>query len=243
MLDRELDLIEHLEEMRKRLIIIGLNFLFFFFVAFIFVKDIYQFFILDLDYKLIILSPTDTLWIYFMLAAVPAITCSIPVILMQIWLFVKPALSEQERKITLAYIPAIFGLFLAGISFGYFVVFPIVLQFLMTLSEDLFAMNFTTMNYFRFMLHMTLPFGLLFEMPILILFLTALGIINPYRLKKVRKYAYFVLVIISVMITPPDFISDILVIIPLLLLYEFSIYLSQWVFRKKLNETMEMNLP
>lgn len=239
MLDRELELVEHLEEMRRRLIMIGISFLFFFIIAFIFVKHIYNFFVLDLDYKLMILSPTDTLWIYFMLSAVVAITCSIPVILTQIWLFVKPALGEREQKLTLSYIPAIFILFLIGISFGYFIVFPIVLQFLTTLSEDVFAMNFTTINYFRFMLHMTLPFGLLFEMPILILFLTALGIINPYRLKKVRKYAYFVLVVVSVMITPPDFISDILVIIPLLLLYEFSIYLAQWVFRKQLNEATE----
>jgi Sec-independent protein secretion pathway component TatC len=73
----------------------------------------------------------------------------------------------------------------------------------------------------------------LFELPAVILFLTSLGIINPYRLQKIRKYAYFILIIVSILITPPDFLSDILVIIPLLLLYESSISLSKFVYKRQ----------
>ena len=83
------------------------------------------------------------------------------------------------------------------------------------------------------MINLTLPFGFLFEMPAVIMFLTKLGIINPHRLVKARKICYFVLMIISVVISPPDLVSDVLVIVPLLILYEFSITLSKIVFRKK----------
>jgi sec-independent protein translocase protein TatC len=81
---------------------------------------------------------------------------------------------------------------------------------------------------------MTVPFGLLFEMPAIVMFLTKIGILNPIRLAKARKLAYFVLVIVSVTITPPDILSDIIVIIPLFLLYEISITISKFMYRKQL---------
>ena len=83
---------------------------------------------------------------------------------------------------------------------------------------------------------MTLPFGILFELPVVAMFLTSLGMINPYVLTKIRKYAYFVLVVISVIISPPDLMSDIIVSIPLLVLYEISITLSKIVYRRKLKK-------
>lgn len=80
---------------------------------------------------------------------------------------------------------------------------------------------------------MTLPFAVLFELPVVTMFLTSIGVINPYVLQKLRKYAYFVLVVIAVCITPPDFMSDFLVMVPLLLLYEISISLSKIVYKRK----------
>lgn len=225
--------VEHFEELRKRIIVTLVVFMLFLLLSFICVQDIYQFFVRDLPFKLAILGPSDVLVVYLMIASVMAIAATIPVAAHQIWLFVKPALTIKERKVTLAYIPALFLLFLLGISFGYFVLFPIVMAFLMSLSSDMFNTFFTTEKYFRFLLHMTLPFGFLFELPVVIMFLTSLGIINPYRLQKVRKYAYFALITISVLITPPDFLSDILVIIPLILLYEVSVSLSKFIHRKK----------
>lgn len=135
---------------------------------------------------------------------------------------------------TLAFIPGIFILFISGIAFGYFLLFPIVLSFLQSLAGDQFETFFTVDKYFRFMINLTVPFGFLFEMPAIIMFLTRLGIINPQRLAKSRKISYFFLIVVSVLITPPDFISDILVIVPLVLLYEFSVTLSKIVYRKKL---------
>ncbi|MCP3742004.1 twin-arginine translocase subunit TatC [Rossellomorea sp. BNER] len=231
---QDMNLVSHLEELRKRLIITLGFFILLFILAFIYVENIYQWLVQDLSIKLAVLGPSDIIWVYFILAGVIAIAGSIPVAAHQVWLFVRPALNDKEQKITLAYIPALFILFILGIGFGYFIIFPIVLNFLLSLTEDMVMTFFTTEKYFRFLIHMTLPFGFLFELPVIIMFLTSLGVLNPYRLQKIRKYAYFILIVTAVLITPPDILSDILVIIPLLFLYECSVLLSKVVFRRKL---------
>lgn len=232
----EMALVEHLGELRKRLIYTLISFIVFLLGAFIFVEDIYSWLIRDLNLSLAVLGPSEILWVYFMISGVIAIAWTIPIAAYQVWMFVKPALSKKERKVTLSYIPALFILFIGGLAFGYFVVYPIVLNFLLSLSEGHFETMFTTEKYFKFMLNLTLPFGFLFEIPLVIMFLTSLGVINPMVLSKARKLAYFVLVVVSILITPPDLISDILVIIPLLALYEFSVTLSKIVYRKKLKK-------
>lgn len=237
--DKELNLIDHLDELRKRLIITVAAFLIFFVVGFIYVEEIYGWFVRDLDVKLIVLGPSDILWIYFMIATVIAIAGTIPVLALQIWLFVKPALKPIERKVSLSYIPALFALFLVGLAFGYFVIFPTILNFLVEMSGDMLVTNFTADKYFRFILNTTIPFGILFELPVVSMFLTSLGVINPYVLQKVRRYAYFILIVIAVVISPPDIMSDFLVTIPLLFLYEISINLSKIVYKRKLKKEQE----
>lgn len=91
-------------------------------------------------------------------------------------------------------------------------------------------------EYFHFLLQITLPFGLLFQLPVIILFLTRLGIITPDFLSRVRKYAYFILLVIAALITPPDVLSHMMVTLPLLLLYEVSIWISKLAYRKKMKE-------
>ena len=230
---QSMNVVQHLEELRKAILITAGIFSVFFLLAFIYVQDIYRILVIDLPFKLALLGPSDILMIYLMIASVVALAATIPVAAHQMWRYISPGLTAKERKVTLAYIPALFILFIVGISFGYFILFPLVLNFLMSLSDGMFTTFFTTEKYFRFLLNMTLPFGFLFELPIVIMFLTSLGIINPFVLQKIRKYAYFVLTVTSVLITPPDFIADILVIIPLLLLYEGSITLSKIVFMRK----------
>jgi sec-independent protein translocase protein TatC len=237
--DKELQLVDHLDELRKRIIISAVAFVVFFIVGFIYVTDIYKWFVRDLDVKLMVLGPSDIIWIYFMIATVIAIAATIPVLASQLWLFVKPALKPIERKITLSYIPALFILFIVGLSFGYFVIFPMVLEFLVSMGADMFVTNFTADRYFHFIMNMTLPFGVLFELPAVVMFLTSLGIINPFVLAKIRKYAYFVLVLIAIVITPPDFMSDFVVTLPLLLLYEISINLSKFVYKKRMKKMQE----
>ncbi|WP_053366872.1 twin-arginine translocase subunit TatC [Bacillus sp. FJAT-27245] len=237
--DKELNVVDHLDELRKRIIISAIAFVAFFFAGFAYVEEIYKWFVRDLDVKLIVLGPSDIVWIYFTLASLIAIAGTIPILAFQIWLFVKPALKPVERKISLSYIPALFLLFIAGLAFGYFVIFPNVLSFLVELGGDMLVTNFTAEKYFRFVMNMTLPFGVLFELPAVVMFLTSLGILNPYVLTKIRKYAYFILIIIAIVITPPDPVSDFLVIIPLLLLYEISVNLSKFVYKKRLKKMQQ----
>lgn len=238
---KDIHLIEHLEELRQRLIKTLLAFLVFLIIAFLFVEEIYNWLIKDLDGKLAILGPSDILWVYMVISGVFAIAAVIPIAAYQTWRFVAPALTKEESRVALHFIPGLFLLFLTGIAFGYCILFPIVLSYLTTLSSGHFETMFTADRYFRFMLHLTLPFGFLFEMPLVIMFLTRLGIINPVRLAKARKLCYFALIVVSILITPPDLISDILVIVPLLLLYEVSITISKIVYKKRL--ISEVSLP
>lgn len=231
--NKELNLVEHLDELRKRLIITALAFILFLILGMVYVKDLYFFFMGNLDYKLMVLGPSDIMWIYFQIATVVAVTGTIPVAAWQIWLFVKPALKSVERKVTLTYIPALFFLFIGGLAFGYFFIFPNVMNFLINLGNDIVITSFTADKYLSFLINMTLPFGVAFELPLVSMFLTTLGFVNPFKLAKLRKYAYLILVIIAAMISPPEFISHISVAIPLILLYEISVLLSKMVFNRK----------
>lgn len=234
---QDMDFIEHVEELRKRLIISMAAFLLLFILSFIFVQDIYRWLIRDLTLELAVLGPSDILWIYLILAGILATAGTIPVLAHQTWLFVRPALEPREQKAALVYMPFFFILFALGLSFGYYAIFPMVYHFLLSLTDGMFMTFFTVERYFRFLFNITLPFGFLFELPLIIMFLTSLGILTPARLKKGRKYAYFFLIVLAVLITPPDFILDILVIIPLLFLYECSIHLSVLVYKRKHKRT------
>jgi len=237
--DQEMSVVDHLSELRKRIIITMIFFFLFLTVGFMYTKEIYSFIVKDLPMKLTVLGPSDILWIYFIIASVFSIVCTIPFAALQLWLFVKPALSPNERRMTLLYVPGLFLLFIGGLCFGYFVILPFVLQFLVGLGEDMFQSMFTTEKYFEFVLNMTLPFAVLFELPVIAMFLTSIGLLNPIALQKVRKYAYFVLIVIAVSITPPDFVSDFSVAIPLLFIYEISISVSKFVYNRRLKREVE----
>jgi len=225
---------EHLAELRRRLLVTLGVFVAALCGAFLYVEELLAWLTRDLESKLQFLGPTDIIWVYLMLAGVFAIAVTIPVAGFQIWRFVVPGLKSHERRASLAYIPALAVLFVLGLAFGYFVIYPMVLSFLTGLAGEQFELNYTAEKYFRFMINMTVPFGILFEMPAVVMFLTTLGILNPLRLAKMRKLAYLMLTVVAVTITPPDFVSDVLVIVPLFLLYEISVALSRIVYRKRL---------
>ncbi|WP_156289187.1 twin-arginine translocase subunit TatC [Oceanobacillus salinisoli] len=230
---KEMDVVGHLSELRNRIMVTAVFFLIFFIAGFIYVEDIYWFFAKELDFQLTAISPGEILWLYFSMAGVVAICGTLPIISYQIWAFVKPGLTPNERKVSLPYIPAIFILFLAGLVFGYFLFTEFIIPFLLHLNNGMFDVMFTVDRYFKFLLRVTLPLAILFELPIIVMFLTSLGILTPDFMKKTRRYAYFLLIVISAMITPPDFILPLLVSIPLILIYEISISLSGRVYRKK----------
>jgi sec-independent protein translocase protein TatC len=234
-------LIEHLEELRKRIIIVGVAFIILFAAGLMYAKDIYLFLMSNYQSKLLVLGPSDVIKVYFQLASIFAFVGLIPIAAWQIWIFVKPGLRPNERKLALSYIPALFILFIGGISFGYFFIFPNILRFLTNLGKEMMLTNFTADNYFSFLINITLPFGIAFELPLVMMFLTSLGIINPYTVAKLRKYAYFILVIIATLISPPEFISHLSVAVPLILIYEISVSVSKIVFKRKQNLLVHYN--
>ena len=125
-------------------------------------------------------------------------------------------------------------MFVLGISFGYFIIFPEIIHFLKNLAEQNFTVSFTAKEYFAFMFNIVIPFGLLFEMPILIVFLTRIGVLTPQWLRKMRRIAYFLFVLLGVLISPPELISHLSVVIPMVLIYEISIWLAAIAYRRKL---------
>lgn len=234
--EKEMNLVGHLAEMRNRLIVTAVFFIGFFVLGFIYVKDIYWFFVNDIDLELTAISPTEIIWIYFSMAGLVAIAGTIPILTYQIWAFIKPGLMPHERKATTGYIPAVFILFLLGLTFGYIIFVKLIMPFLLSLNDDMFHIMFTVDRYFKFLFSVTIPFAVLFELPIIAMFLTSLGVLTPDFMIKNRKYAYFGLIIVGVLITPPDYVLQLVVAVPLIILYEISIQLSKVVYRRKLRK-------
>lgn len=230
---KEMNILEHLSELRKRLIITAVFFILFFIIGFFFAKDVYYFFKKDIDFPLHITGISDTLRIYIKIASIVAIAGTIPVLSLQLWLFVRPGLTPKERKATLKYIPAVVFLFILGLVFGYLIFVNFIMPFLMSLNDEMFTEIFTVNKYFGFMFRIVVPFAFIFEIPIVTMFLTSIGFISPELLRSMRKYAYFVLLILGGIITPPDIFLQLIVAIPLFLLYEISIYSSRLASRRR----------
>ncbi len=231
-------LLEHLGELRRRIVYVLIVLTLGLVVGLIFAEPAYNFLMSQKPANSISLH-TFSLWdgigMYMKFAFVIALIIAIPVIAYQLWAFVKPALRENEQRSTLKYVPFALFMFLAGLAFAYFVVFPLAFNFTRTVSQHLnLEETYGIAQYFAFMFNLLIPIALLFELPLVIMFLTAIRLVNPQRLRKMRRLAYFIMVFIGVVITPPDFISDILVAIPLILLYEASVLLSGTVYKKQL---------
>ncbi|RTQ93122.1 twin-arginine translocase subunit TatC [Lysinibacillus telephonicus] len=235
--DKEFTLIEHLTELRTRLIIISSTFLITLIIGFLFAPDLLQFIksqevAQNVDWN--VFGYTDGISIYVKCALLISICLTLPIAMHQLWLFMKPGLTEKEATSTATFIPAAFLLFLLGVVFSYFILFPLMLNFMSSINKSIGATETYGMKqYFTLMFNLIIPVGLVFELPVIILFMTKLGIVTPDRLKKMRKVSYFILIVIGVMISPPDFVSDFLIIIPLLLLFEISIIISEKTYKKE----------
>ncbi|MCJ7840928.1 twin-arginine translocase subunit TatC [Lederbergia sp. NSJ-179] len=236
-MDEERTLTEHLSELRKMLIyssiFIGVSFM----VILIFTQKMIP--IITKGQKLTMLGPLDVIRFYTGIAGSLSLGVSAPFIGLMVWKFIRPALTDLESKKALRYIPAMLFSFMSGLLFGFYIVFPFSYQFLLKLGTTNFEMMITTQSYFSFLLMTTIPMGFLFEVPFILMFLTAIEILTPELLAKSRKYAYIVLAIVSAIITPPDFVSQLIVLIPLFILYELGIGLSKMVFQKQQKEAIQ----
>lgn len=185
----------------------------------------------------------DPVMIYLKVIIFIAIILISPLLMYQLWAFITPGLHERERQVTLSYIPFAFLLSIGGIAFAYMVLLPYVMRFMMNLSMDLGIVQTIGINeYFNFLFQLTIPFAIVFQLPIVLLFLTRLGILNPTKLVQIRKYAYFALFVIAAFITPPDLFSHLFVTVPLFLLYEVSIIISRFGYRKYLKAEQQRQI-
>ncbi|MEW9699873.1 twin-arginine translocase subunit TatC [Paenibacillus sp. SI8] len=183
-----------------------------------------------------VFSFTDGLMIYMKCALLVAILFTVPLLLYQVWAFVRPGLTDSEAKSTLPYIPVSFALFLIGASFSYWVVFPMMVRFMMRMNRSVGAAEtYGIDRYFSFLFEVVFPMAIAFELPVVVLFLTRIGLLTPGRLKVTRKYAYVGLAITGSCISPPDMLSHLSVTVPLILLFEISVMVAGWQWRSMQN--------
>ncbi len=188
----------------------------------------------DLDLKIINIKMSGQFMVHMYVSIVAGIIVAFPYIIWEIWRFIKPALFEGEKKYTTGAILICSLFFILGVLFSYFLIVPLTVNFLGTYQVSDFVQNQVSLNsYISTVVSVTLGVGLVFELPIFVYFLTKVGIITPRFMKKNRKYMIVILLILSAIITPPDVFSQIMVVIPLLGLYELSIVVSKRVDRKR----------
>ncbi|MBW2039305.1 MAG: twin-arginine translocase subunit TatC [Deltaproteobacteria bacterium] len=230
--------IEHLEELRKRLIIsliaVGIGFG----ICYIFSKEIFQLLMIPLKKTLptgasmIYTSLPEAFFTYLKVSLLAGIFLASPLILYQIWIFVAPALYSHEKRYVIPFVTLSTFLFIGGAGFGYFVVFPIGFKFFLGFATDLIKPAPKLKEYLSFCSMLLFAFGLIFELPLFILFLAKLGIVDARMLARNRRYVILVIFAVAAILTPPDVVTQLMMAGPLLILYEVSIWVAK-IFGKK----------
>ena len=191
----------------------------------------------DVDLKIINITMAGQFTTHLYISFISAVVVAFPYIIWEIWSFVRPALLPKEKKYSRGAVFYSTLLFIMGMLFSYYLIVPLTVNFFATYQVSESVVNTITLSsYISTVVSVTLATGLVFELPIFVFFLTKVGIITPAFMKRNRKYVLIILLTIAAIITPPDIASQILVTIPLMLLYEFSIYVSSGVMKRKTAE-------
>ncbi len=182
--------------------------------------------------SLIFTGLPEAFFTYLKAAFISGLILAAPVILYQFWMFVGPGLYNTERRVLLPIIILSIFFFIGGACFGYFIVFPIGFKFFLSFSTENIKALPSMREYLNFASKLLIAFGIVFELPVLITFLARLGIVSVDFLKKNRKYALLLFFVFSAILTPPDVVTQIMMALPLMLLYEISIVGAR-IFGKK----------
>ncbi|MFC5405060.1 twin-arginine translocase subunit TatC [Cohnella soli] len=235
--DEWMPLTEHLGELRKRIIYCLIVFVLGLVGGLFGSQPVFDYLVEAAPVKNLDLhafSPWDAIGLYMQFAFLISFVVAIPFAMFQLWAFVKPALGVKEQKATLVFVPWALVMFLIGLAFSYFVVFPMAYLFTENVTANLgLEQTYGVTQYFSFLFNILLPISLLFELPLVILFLSRIGILPPSLLVRMRKIAWFIMIVIGVVVTPPDVVSDLLVAVPLVLLYEVSVLLSKFAYNRR----------
>ncbi len=235
--EAEMPFLDHLEELRWRIIfsIIGIaagTILSWIFIDYI-IEDILLYPALKHSIKLQNIQPFGQLVLYFKVAIIIGIIISIPNIFYQVWKFISPALKENEKKYISSIVLFSSICFLAGIMFAYYIMLPFTLKFINVFGTDSVENNFSLDLYFDIILSIMLAAGVVFELPMLSFFLSKIGILKPEFMRKFRRHSIVFILVIAAFLTPgTDPVAQILLAIPLLILYEISIFVSKYSQKK-----------
>ena len=243
--DEKIPFTGHLEELRKRLIVcfvaIGVGFC----IAYGFKAKLFELLsqplitVMGAGDQLVFTGLPEAFFTYLKVAFLVGFILAVPVILYQFWMFVAPGLYEKEKRLMIPIVFLSSFFFVGGALFGYFIVFPYGFKFFLGFASEIIRPLPSMREYLSFASKLLIAFGLVFELPLVITFLAKLGIVSVDFLKKNRKYALLLFFIAAALITPPDVVTQIMMALPLMVLYEISILGAKIFGRKKPNDDMQ----
>ena len=232
-LDEKQPFMKHLEELRKRLVSSAIAVGVCFVACYIFSERLFAILVSPLKAqmvegdKLIFTNLPEMFLTYLKTAFIAAILLASPFIFYQIWMFVAPGLYQKEKKYLFPFVFFSTLLFVGGALFGYFIVFPFGFKFFLGFATDYIQALPSVKQYFSFAIKLLFAFGVVFELPVIIFFLTKVGIVTPELLQKKRKYAILLTFVAAAILTPPDVITQCMMAGPLIILYELGIIISK----------------
>ncbi|QBR04377.1 twin-arginine translocase subunit TatC [Paraburkholderia pallida] len=231
--------ISHLGELRDRIIRAGASVMFVFMGLVYWAPDIFRVLAhpliqnLPTDGKLIVTDVTGSFFVPVKVTMVVALVIALPVVLYQIWAFIAPGLYRHERKLVVPLVASSYTLFLCGMAFAYFAVFPTIFHVMAHYNAPLGVEMTTDIDkYVSFALTMFLAFGVTFEVPIIVVILAAMGIVTVRKLRQIRPYVVVGAFAISAVVTPPDVFSQLILAFPLVILYEIGLIAAGTITRK-----------
>jgi len=243
--EAKMSFLEHLDELRKRIIwaavSIGVGFL----IAFAFIQRLFDFVMRPLQAglpagaRLIYTEPTEAFVLYIQIAAIAGLVIALPLVMAQVWLFIAPGLYSHEKKMAIPFIAMSSLFFIMGAAFSHYVVFPLTWKFFVSFTSDYLTFMPRIEPAFALYIKMVLAFGLVFQMPTIVLFLARMGVVTAGFLWKHTKYALLIIVIVSAIVTPDGGgVSLVAMSVPLFFLYLLSIGLA-WMFGKRRKKETE----
>lgn len=226
-----MSLIDHLGELRGRIIVALVAMIIGTVVSYYYVDDIIQILIAPAG-KLYYTKPTEAFFTYMKISIIAGLIVSSPVWFYQIWAFIIPALSKGEKKVTFLIVPSAISLFIIGVLFSYYLVLPTAIEFFIGFGTDGLQPLFSIGQYIDFVVGFIIPFGITFELPLIIVALGALGILSSQRVRSFRKIFILLAFIVGGAISPtPDMLSQTMIAGPMVLLYEISHGILRYILK------------
>ncbi len=226
-----MSIVDHLSELRMRLVVAIVAIIIGTLGAYYYVEDILQILVAPAG-KLYYTKPTEAFFTYMKISLVAGCILSSPIWFYQIWAFIVPALSKGEKKVTFMVVPTAVTLFLVGVLFSYYLVLPMAIQFFIGFGTDELQPLFSIGQYIDFVIAFILPFGITFELPLILIALGVIGILTSDRLRQYRKMFILLAFIIGAAISPtPDMLSQTMIAGPMILLYEISYGVLRYIVK------------